>query len=295
MKATQRIPGVEFVGNHEFCTGHEAPIFDVKNAHAFTQLVGYAKYANRNCGTVYYRGQCKLHPDLKPSICRVKERSSLATKTRRLEQLINELIEDEQLMRELKLEGTGRQRKRLLEATLQHYGIPTRCIDVVDNHWIALWFGLHECETRQANHEAYALYRLREVSFLDTLSGVLRVDPSSCYQYVLLLSANNDDSRHIIDLRIELPSTFLRPHAQHGVILENDNGEESYDYANNVVGILQIRIDYAFRWLGQGQLVSYSNLFPSPMHDHGYSILLQSQELFKKHGSMITHFTYDVQ
>jgi len=27
---------------------------------------------------------------------------------------------------------------------LQHYGSSTRCMDFVDNHWIALWFGLYQ-------------------------------------------------------------------------------------------------------------------------------------------------------
>lgn len=294
MKTAQRIPGVDHVDYHRFSTGHMVPVFDVLDAHAFTQVVGYAKYTNRECGSVYYRGQCKLYPSVQPSICRAGGNAALGTKSQNLNRLINEVTDGEkhtQLMHELKLEGRRRQRKRLFEAALQHYGIPTRCIDAVDNHWVALWFGLYECETRQVNHETYALYRQREASFLDSLGK----ESQSYYQYILLLCARNEGDQHVVDLRVELPSTFLRPHAQHGVILQNDDREASYDLADFVVGILRIRIDRALRWLGQGQLTSYASLFPSPMHDHGYGVLLQNQELFRKYGSMITNYAYDVQ
>ena len=32
----------------------------------------------------------------------------------------------------------------VIEAVLQHYGATTYCVDFVDNHWTALWFGLYE-------------------------------------------------------------------------------------------------------------------------------------------------------
>ena len=50
--------------------------------------------------------------------------------------------------------------------------------------------------------------------------------------------------------------------------------------ASQVIGILRIRIDLADQWLGEGQLLSQANLFPSPMNDYGYDLLLQLPENF---------------
>ena len=51
--------------------------------------------------------------------------------------------------------------------------------------------------------------------------------------------------------------------------------------ATEVIGIIKIRIDRAYAWLGDGLLLSQDNLFPSPMNDYGYDLLLSlPQEYF---------------
>ena len=74
--------------------------------------------------------------------------------------------------------------KNKIEAMLQHYGIPTRFIDVVDNHWIALWMGLNYIEHIKQVHTYYH-YVERIVSVLDLTSDSKEKD---FYQYILLIT-----------------------------------------------------------------------------------------------------------
>lgn len=89
----------------------------------------------------------------------------------------------------------------------------------------------------------------------------------------------------MIDLRQALPSYFLRPHAQHGLVVKkrsiNNTDMSQFDLADSVVGILKIRIDISNGWLGNGQLLKQDNLFPPPAFDHGYDLLLQKQNIFR--------------
>ena len=45
-------------------------VFHVRHPHALTQAAGYLKYISRAVGSVYFRGQDKLYPNLYPSLHR---------------------------------------------------------------------------------------------------------------------------------------------------------------------------------------------------------------------------------
>ena len=83
-----------------------------------------------------------------------------------------------------------------------------------------------------------------------------------------------------VDLRSTLPSTFLRPHAQYGWTIKRKSldSEHGLNIANNVVGILRIRVCDAFNWVGNGELLSQESLFPNPHFDQGYNVLLNHKE-----------------
>ena len=49
-----------------------------------------------------------------------------------------------------------------------------------------------------------------------------------------------------------------------------------------MIGILKIRIDRTDEWLGNGQLLTQDNLFPSPGYDYGYDLLLSRNDIFMK-------------
>lgn len=86
-----------------------------------------------------------------------------------------------------------------------------------------------------------------------------------------------------VDLRKAIPSFYLRPHAQHALVVrKRDDGEKShdadyYDMASQAIGILRVRVDVANQWLDNGDLASKGNLFPSPSVDQGYNSLLKNK------------------
>lgn len=127
------------------------PIYDVPNMHSLNQLVGYVKHINAGNGTVLYRGQCKLYKRVVPSI--MHEPAHKEENDSRLEKTIAAVIEDKPCLkffglRNSDVEGWVLYQKLIIEAVLQHYGASTYCVDFVDNHWTALWFGLYELDKK---------------------------------------------------------------------------------------------------------------------------------------------------
>lgn len=183
-------------------------------------------------------------------------------------------------------------RELIIEGLLQHYGIKTHFIDVVDNHWIALWFGLYKAiEIKSV--KSYICYRKRTINKIKCDDG---------YQYMILIASNNNltnlfnlnetkSETVTIDLRANTPSTFLRPHAQHGLVIRKLKNDETsgYDISKYVVGIIKISINCVDKWLGDGTLLTVDNLFPSPAYDLGYDLLLERNDLFK---DLVCRITY---
>lgn len=278
------IGNAKYLLMHTFETGHEVPIYLIEDIHDLNQIIGYVKFINKECGDVYYRGQNKLYNTMQPSLYHPDESGlSNSKKVEELNALIKRIKSDSKLMKELNLNASDSESDIIIESVLQHYGVPTRCNDVVDNHWIALWFGAHRFENKILDKCIYATYHKRSVNYLDVDEEI--------YQYLILIGGSKRDNLNgvsrqgkivTVDLRKTLPSTFLRPHSQHGIIIKNDVPKECCDLADNVVCILKIRIDKAQSWLGDGKLVSYENLFPSEFHDRLYRILLSRNDIFIK-------------
>lgn len=284
-------PYVKKIGTHVFLDGTEASIFDVNDYRALNQIIGYAKFLNTDYGDVYYRGEVHLHDSVLPSIAR-KPNSYKYEEA--LSQTIKAAISDEKFSHFAKLLGLkGRDNPALIaEAMLQHYGYSTHFIDVVDNHWVALWFGLNQFSIIKSFSE-YCLYTRRIVNPIELLNAVSDAK-SDIYQYMLLIAVDNNaapvergiyvgNDMITIDLRSSLPSTFLRPHAQHGLVIKRNRHDPhaSFDIAANVIAIVRLRIDHVALWIGEGDLLSSANLFPSPAYDYGYEVLLQRKDLFQ--------------
>lgn len=290
----------QYEGEHKFDNGHEVPIYRINSVHDLNQFIGYAKYLNRDYGKVYYRGQCKLYSTMTPSLYHDGTTARSQTKVRKLNLLIKSMLNDEKFMNTL-VKDEDEHKGIIIEAILQHYGIPTRCIDAVDNHWVALWFGAYEYYGKKLmGNNQFATYRQRKPVLLDSIGA--SPNDNCYYQYLILIAANDmlDQSKakknhdiFTIDLRRVIPSTYLRPHAQHGIILKKDTPVEHCDISGNVIAILKIRIDNAIEWLGNGKLVNYENLFPSQFHDLGYQLLLNRSDFFSDYPYSIVQYIYD--
>lgn len=290
---TLSINGAVFANEYHFLCGNVVPIYEVSTVHALNQLIGHAKFNNEAYGNVFYRGECKLHPSLKPSLFRNVKHSEKSTD--RLCRLIQKIVDDEKMRKQLKIDGQQFEIvKYKIEGLLQHYGIPTRFIDVVDNHWIALWMGLNRAEKlKQFNH--YFHYEERTIPMVE-LAKNITFDDNDLFQHILLIAVpfpkqrilngiQTSDNYIEVDLRQALPSIFLRPHAQHGFVLRrkvhNDGrGTDAYDMASAVIGIIKMRIDRVREWIGRGELLTQNNLFPPPAYDYGYDLLLTRNDIF---------------
>ena len=293
LKKNYRTPGTHFVKEFTFSCGNKVPIFEIDNYHGLNQLLGHAKFNNRNYGNVYYRGECHLHETLIPSLYRKIKNISKAGK--RLNELVELIKTDSSLSNEFKLKNSRnslKEDKARIEGALQHYGIPTGFVDIVDNHWIALWMGLYKSR-RIKKIKEYNYYEKREIPLVDIANGCPCVE-DELFQYIILIAVptfemDNHDGVGIsdeiieVDLRKALSSVFLRPHAQHGLVVKKVNHLgtlEGFDMATEVIGILRIRIDKVALWLGSGELLSQNNLFPAPAFDTGYDILLSRNDIF---------------
>ena len=309
------VAGSSFIQDFKFNNGHTVPLYEVTTTAAFNQLIGHAKVDNAHYGNVYYRGVNGLFDNVMPSIMR-KRTSGTADDLNKILKAINEntyFVESLKLRKTIvpKISADYYRNKEItrfnrycIEAVLQHYAGYTRFIDVVDNHWVALWMGLQKFITHGRGHK-YCVCQKRELS-IGTLYEMLK--KSECpvlglksnidiYEYIMLMAMPyaskkiecgiiETDELVEVDLRKSLPSFYLRPHAQHALVIrrrekQNINQTASYyDMASQVIAILRVRIDYAARWLGEGALLSQANLFPSPSVDQGYNNLLMHDEVF---------------
>lgn len=294
-----RIHGVSFLHMYKFACGNEVPMFQVDSLHSLNQIIGHAKFRNREYGQVLYRGECHLHETLIPSLLR--NTTKCDANVSKLNAIIKKFLENGDLTNVIKIQDA--KGKDVIEGVLQHYGAYTRFIDIVDNHWVALWMGLYECQHIHQNNDVFYHYQRRELSLFDAVSIEKRFlqDP---YQYLLLLAipemnqeiagVYKNECFTYVDLRQALPSIFLRPHAQHGYVIRKNLGHgvscQDYDMATEVVGILRLRIDKVASWLGEGELLSQGNLFPPYAFDTGYKKLLEYSDIFAESKHSVANY-----
>lgn len=291
----------EFYKEHVFSTGSGVPVYNVYSYNGLNQIIGYAKYINPD-NKILYRGECKIHNSMRPSINHgITSQRARDKANSRINKIIEEALKDEKFSQFSKLNGARIEDKYVMESVMRHYGISTHCVDVVDNHWTALWFGQNKY-IKVKNINKYCRYESRIKNTYDIIK-YSSLEDEDLYQYIILLAANYVEGKQgititndlvTIDLRSALPSTFLRPHAQHGwVIRKNTHSpNDAYDLSENVVGILRIRIDHAKRWMGNGKLLAIENLFPSPAYDQGYDVLLSRSDLFEDSVNSIAKYIY---
>ena len=115
---------------------------------------------------------------------------------------------------------------------------------------------------------------------------------SDRFAYVLLLSVSHNNYEQyqpgisgnshseVLDLRYAIPSYFVRPHSQHGLLIrqkEKQNGT-ALDFTDLIEGVIRIHLADALLWLGSGRSFDVHSLFPPPIYDTGYQQLLQLRE-----------------
>ncbi|MDN4612320.1 FRG domain-containing protein [Arthrobacter burdickii] len=268
-------------------------VYSISDPNALTQVVGWLKFTCE-AGVVLYRGQSQLYDDMTATGFRSLTENSHADYAEKLKDYISSIYGQDCACRHNKnfsslhlcneqsqfvkdnpnalVSGTYR---AVVEPLLQHYGLKTRWLDVVDNIWIALWFACHQqiTEGRYAHHRRRSIAQegpdaKAYIAVFETGS----IDPTSVPGYRV------GPSTRFVDLRYAVPSVYLRPHAQHGALIApsrlDSGGVPFGSMKEQVVGVVEIKLGDALEWLGTGAMTSGHVLFPPATRDHGYRRLL---------------------
>lgn len=250
---------------------------DIFTPHALIQIAGFVKYRMKDC-IIVYRGQTDDYSTLEPSLYRGK-RGTLLThsfrnrKTTELKTIIAELNKKNAFLESVE--------ERYCEPILQHYGFKTRYIDFVDNIWVSLVFSsLSWCPNKYNSVDELMYFDDKDYGYVYILSAGKKCDD---VDGVII----TDKSYEVIDLRKSLPSIYLRPHAQHGILIRKVPSRSlttsKTDMYNDIVVKLRIIKTTVIKWINNSKLLTPEFLFPSTYFDDGYSRLAERDivELYK--------------
>lgn len=324
----------------------------VYSKHALIQAIGYLKYilAKEHHMGMAMRGQRKLYGSLTPSLFHsIKNKSAAVNAKTELQNLLQRAKDNytEVLCKNPQERYPETFCKYLsiseydLEPLLQHYGISTTWLDLVDNIWVALWFACHKACRSSGDFGNFSIYEKRnpfkesienyddylknkdkienqikelkcEVEKLKNagtagsnnsfmlknkiLDGAqknkIHSELNSAYCYIILVrtplqietTPSDYKDETLLDLRSKYPSLFLRPHAQHGLLLRKNKHifNDDWDYSDWIEGIIRMDLTSAVEWLGASDTLSSSMLMPSPVKDLGMQKLLRSEVLRSK-------------
>lgn len=278
---TSNEPGRTYLGEVKRYATRDIPLFEVKDVFAFTKLIGHAKFINNQYSEVLYRGQSQLYfgngdnqtqnQGQKPSAYRGDIHKDEVDA--RVEEQLKLLLEDNRLEDFVHFNKNYQgEAKYLWEAMLQHYEAKTRFLDVVDNHWIALWFACHRYDDKTRRYKRSK----RDYSYV----FVFALPTQSVTQNSGLLV---NEQCIIADFRQACPSTVLRPHMQHAKLfaLLDENKQYREDYACNLVCVIQIRTDLCLDWLGDTMLLTDESLFPCRYKDSMLNLIeVERKDIF---------------
>jgi hypothetical protein len=127
--------------------GHGHHVLHVRDPHALIQAVGYLKYRCASEGdAVYFRGQSSSYASLSPSLFRGIGATQNAQSSR--VKLTREFIRDVKSQHRI----FDQINELAHEPLLQHYGLSTTWLDIVDNIWVALWFACYKAYSSGKNN-----------------------------------------------------------------------------------------------------------------------------------------------
>ena len=275
----------------EATDGTARRVLQVTDPNALTQIVGHAKY--RSGGSVVLRGHARLHSTLVPSLYRgTKTTGERQNRTEALAGYARALFgghcacelsggppscrpnwpcqgrseaDDTGLVK-----GTA---MAAVEPLLQHYGVKTRWIDVVDNVWVALWFGCHELQTRGR----YGHHSRRNPETAESPWAYVTLVEIGSPQATAVAGVSRTDRARLIDLRTATPSIYVRPHAQHALLFAAGDWSPAKDpdLSEFEMGTIRIPLREALSWLGSGVSLTPYVLFPPADRDEGFRRFLE--------------------
>ncbi len=254
------------------------PAVAVDSYQGLVRVLGYMKYSLKD-KWVLFRGQNRCYGSLQPGIYRAGKHPP-AEVDGLMEAFLNEY-------RDAIGFDPKPAHKVTTEPLLQHYGIRTRWVDLVDSIPYALFFAtrkLQELDRRpgvydyvESPDEQGVIY-LVDCGYeqeLRSVSVVERGQPQDVPGIWAEYEGRQATGFQVCDLRRAKPSKALRPHAQHGWLCRPEVGEQDLWY--RVVLRIVVPTVQARRWLGEGDCTSAAALFPSPEDDFNFHRLLDAR------------------
>lgn len=171
--------------------------------------------------------------------------------------------------------------KTVTYSLLQHYGLKTPYLDVVDNIWTALWFATHTATSTVVGTNEHINYSNSTTDFsyilLIATDAMNEISTSGVYE---------GSETELVDLRKAAPSIFLRPHLQHAYTIKGKDNMGN-DLSNRVTAIAEFPTKLGLEWLGTNAPLTTRALFPPVQYDIGYRQLLSEYQV--KPGNIKTY------
>lgn len=211
----------------------------------FNAAIRQAVTKNHPSARVYCRGQDRHFDSMRPSLFRPPN-DKYPT---------NHLLKAERdFAAKLAESAPKRFGRRHLPALLQHYGVHTSWLDVVDNLYVATWFATH---SRPRKGDAWIRKRSGDYGWLYFISDE---GPTSCLA--------------VVDFRDKHHHLSTRPHSQHGISVTR----RSSHWSNATLGfeefvVATVRLRCGPEWRLRGFMASEQFLFPNACEDNTLKLL----------------------
>lgn len=210
----------------------------------FNAVIRQAVAAKYPSARVYCRGQDKHFNSMRPSLFRAPNgRYSVQRLLKAEKDLAAELA---------KASPAKRFQRADLPALLQHYGVRTSWLDVVDNLYVATWFATH-------SRNGHAWIGMRDGE----------------YGWLYFISTHSPTSRlTVVDFRDKHHHLSTRPHSQHGLSVTKD-GTKWSDTARSLDEFVAatVRLRCGSQWRLHGFMASKQYLFPDASEDNTLKLL----------------------
>jgi len=214
----------------------------------FNAAIRQAVLKNRPSAQIYVRGQARHFGSMSPGLFRPPNQS-YPTKC---------LLEAEKNFAATlsKQKAAKRFQRPNLPALLQHYGVRTSWLDVVDNLYVAVWFATHS-----RKGDTWTSKRSGDCGWLYFISTE---NPTSCLA--------------VVDFRDKHHHLSTRPHSQHGLSVARSGTH----WRNAALGfedfvVATVRLRCGLEWRLRGFMASERFLFPNASEDNTLKLLQRPQ------------------
>lgn len=289
--------GEEYI-HHVSPTNHDDIQVEVIHCQTIESLIQEAgRFKFTSNGPVYFRGQRKLYDVGVPLAAIYRDSAACSAEVKELDSLLfhlaglhsqswcefaygvdsidHNLVSKNKPFHDIPLHS--------LEGLLQHYGVKTRWLDITDSIPHALFFALAQYETVKmkttdtpSNYDpktkgsCCSRVMKNELVFLNRNPG----EEDACYIMAISVgkpckqqSGRKGLRRHknglVLDVRESIPSYYLRPHMQHGLLYMPYVGDPncSKDEQSNI-RIFEVSSNAARQWLGAGTMFTPESIYP---------------------------------